>query len=134
MNRLFTLLFLFCISLSSCNTSVNTKEKSLKTIVKANKVEVLYFHYSRRCVTCTNIENVAKQVAADLGDKVSFSDFNLDEELGEKKAELVNVYGQTLLIIAGESTINITNEAFLHGKSNPEKLTEIIKKKIEPFL
>ncbi|MBA7523856.1 hypothetical protein ES705_15990 [subsurface metagenome] len=117
-----------------CSAQTNKKDENTK-VSKAGKVEVFYFHYTRRCVTCQSVQNVSKEAVAELyGDKVSFIDFNLDEEKGKQKGEQLEVSGQTLLIVSGDTKINITNEGFMNARSNPEKLKQIIKEKIDPLL
>jgi len=118
----------------SCSSQVKKDDKVLID-QQANDVEVYYFHYSRRCETCIAVECVSKEAITELyGDKVIFAGYNLDEEAGETKGKELEVSGQTLLIVAGDSKINITNEGFLNARSNPEKLKAIIKEKIDPLL
>lgn len=118
----------------SCSSQTNKKEESAK-ISKADKVEVYYFHYTRRCMTCQAVEKVSEDAVAELyGDKVSFAGYNLDEDAGEKKGKELDISGQTLLIVAGDTKINLTNEGFMNARSNPDKLKQIIKDKIDPLL
>lgn len=131
------LLFIAVLALSmnsSCSAQTNEKENSTQ-VAKAEKVEVLYFHYTRRCVTCNAIESVSKEAIAEMyGDKVSFAEYNLEEMDGEIKGKELEVSGQTLLIVADNTKINITNEGFLNARSNPEKLKQIIKEHIDKLL
>ena len=128
------LLFVALVALSmniSCSAQTSEKEENTKT----GGVEVLYFHYTRRCATCNAVESVSREAVAELyGNKVSFADFNLDEPDGEAKGKELEVSGQTLLIIAGDKKIDITNEGFMNARSNPDKLKQIIKEKIDPLL
>lgn len=118
----------------SCSAQTN-KDKNESSVSEAGKVEVYYFHYTRRCATCNAVESVSKNAVAELyGDKVIFAEYNLDEEAGETKGKELEVSGQTLLIVAGDTKINITNEGFMNARSNPEKLKAIIKEKIDPLL
>ncbi|MBN1598456.1 MAG: hypothetical protein JW894_09185 [Bacteroidales bacterium] len=118
---------------SSCSAQTNKKEEI--KLSQADKVEVHYFHYTRRCATCNAVESVSKKAIAELyGDKVSFTDYNLDEDIGKTKGDELEVSGQTLLIVAGDTKINITNEGFMNARSNPDKLKAIIKEKIDPLL
>ena len=104
-------------------------------LTKADKVEVFYFHFTRRCITCQNVENVSKEAVAELyGDKVNFTGYNLDEPEGEKKGEELGIYGQTLLIVGGDAKIDITSEGFMNARNNSDKLKQIIKEKIDPLL
>jgi hypothetical protein len=118
----------------SCTAQANKKDQK-ETVVKADKVEVFYFHYTRRCATCNAVEDVAKEAIKEYyGDDVFFVSYNLDEADGKQKAELLGVSGQTLIIVNGENKINITNEGFMNARTNPEKLKEIIKEKIDSIV
>ncbi|NJK87054.1 MAG: hypothetical protein HC906_14855 [Bacteroidales bacterium] len=132
--NVFLIVFLAIVMNISCVAQSNNDEKSTN-VLKADKIEVLYFHFSRRCATCNAVESVSKEAVAELyGNKVTFACFNLDEEIGQSKGKELEVSGQTLLIVAGDTKINITNEGFLNARNNPEKLKAIIKEKIDPLL
>lgn len=130
-------LFLALMALSmniSCSAQTNKKEENTK-VAKADKVEVYYFHYTRRCATCNAVESVSKDAITELyGDKVSFAGYNLDEADGQAKGKELEVSGQTLLIVSGDTKINLTNEGFMNARTNPGKLKEILKEKINPLL
>lgn len=130
--------FLFIIVVLSMNISCSAQpqnEKKSPNLSKADKVEVYYFHFTRRCATCNAVESVSKEAVAELyGDKVSFTGYNLDEEAGQEKGKELQISGQTLLIVSGDTKIDITNEGFMNARSNPEKLKAIIKEKIDPLL
>jgi len=118
----------------SCSAQTNKKEESEK-VSRTDKVEVYYFHYTRRCATCNAVENVSKETVNEFyGEKVSFADYNLDEKTGKAKAEELEVSGQSLLIVSGDTKINLTNEGFLNARANPEKLKAIIKEKIDALI
>ncbi|MBN1950040.1 MAG: hypothetical protein JW801_02500 [Bacteroidales bacterium] len=129
---LFFALVTFSLS-TSCSSQSDKNEAT--TITKSDQVEVYYFHFSRRCITCQAVEDVAKEAVAELSsDKVSFRQYNLEEKAGTDKAKQLGVSGQTLLIVGGDTKINLTNDGFMHAKSNPEKLKQIIKEKINLLL
>jgi hypothetical protein len=118
----------------SCASQTEKAENSTR-LSTSDKVEVYYFHYTRRCATCNAVESVSKEAVSELyGEKVTFAGYNLDEEAGEVKGKELEISGQTLLIVSGETKINITNEGFMNARSNPEKLKAIIKEKIDPLL
>ena len=129
------ILAVICMGLNfGCSGQVS-KEDKVEAISELNPVEVYYFHYTRRCVTCNAVENVSKQAVTEYyKDKVDFASYNLDEEAGKAKGNELGVAGQTLLIVSGNTKINITNEGFMNARSNPEKLKAIIKEKIDPLL
>ena len=118
----------------SCHAQADNNENNTE-VSKADEIEVFYFHYTRRCKTCKAVEDVSKETVAELyGDMISFTSFNLDEPEGKEKSQDLGVSGQTLLIVNGDTKINITNEGFMYARSNPEKLKQIISKKINPLL
>lgn len=126
---------LIAVSINFSCTAQTDKNKEAETTIKAENVEVFYFHYTRRCATCNAVEDVAREAIEEYyGDDVFFVSYNLDEEDGKQKAEVIGVSGQTLIIVNGENKINITNEGFMNARTNPEKLKEIIKEKIDPLV
>ncbi len=106
----------------------------------SKKVEVYYFHNTSRCITCKTVEAEAKLDVETLypdfvktGD-LSFTSLNLEEEKGKLIAGKLGVSGQTLLLVKGESKIDITNEGFLYARTNPVKFKKIIKEKMDQLL
>lgn len=119
---------------TSCSSQTTKKENNTQ-VARAANIEVLYFHFTRRCATCMAVENVSKDAVAGLyGDKVSFIAYNLEEADGESRGKELGVSGQSLLIVAGDTKIDITNEGFLNARSNPDKLKQILKERIDPLL
>lgn len=135
--KLIAYLFIAAMTLGvNISCSAQNDKKNVNTAFSdAGKVEVFYFHFTRRCITCQAVEDVSRQAVAELyGGKVKFSEFNLEEEKGKQKGEKLGISGQTLLIVSDDTKINITNEGFLNARSNPDKLKQIIKEKIDPLL
>ena len=59
--------------------------------------------------------------------KISFTSLNLDKKEGRKTADALKISGQTLLIVNGETKVDLTSQGFMQARSNPEKLHAIIK-------
>ena len=132
--RFFIVFFSVLIVNPSCKAQLD-KDKNRTTVASSAPVEVFYFHFTRRCITCQTVEAQSKQSILELyGDKVSFNAYNLDEPDGETKGKELGVSGQTLLIVSGDTKIDLTSEGFMYARSNPEKLREILKCKIDPLL
>jgi hypothetical protein len=132
-NFLLVLFVIITFSIS-CDAQAGKEDKQAKIAI-SDKAEVIYFHYTRRCVTCQAVENESKKAVEELyGGKVGFTSYNLEEPSGEQKGKELGVSGQTLLIVTADARINITNEGFMYARSNPGKLKEIIKDKIDPLL
>ncbi|RXF72404.1 nitrophenyl compound nitroreductase subunit ArsF family protein [Arcticibacter tournemirensis] len=104
------------------------------------KVEAYYFHFTSRCNTCRTIEEQAKKDIEELypalvkKGKITFKSINLDEGDAKPLAEKLNVKAQTLLIVAGNQKVNITNEGFRYAVGQPDKFKAIIKGKIDELL
>ena len=105
--------------------------------VPAMKVEVYYFHFTRRCMTCQNLENVSKKAVETLyaekvkSGEVSFQSVNLDEKNGEAIGAKYKIEGQTLIVICGSKRTDLTEKGFLYANDKPEKLKAEIKKAVD---
>ena len=133
MNLLFIGLILLNLTfVGTAQSQNNNAQASIKT---NSNVEVYYFHMTRRCLTCQAVEKVTKDALTEYyGNKVRFAEYNLEEEAGEEKGKDLEVSGQTLLIVSGYTKINLTNEAFMYARSNPDKLKQLIKEKVDGLL
>jgi hypothetical protein len=108
--------------------------------VPATKIEVYYFHFTRRCMTCQNLENVSKKAVESLypvqlkKGEISFQSVNLDEKAGEALGTKYKIEGQTLIVISGDKRVDLTDKGFLYANNSPEKLIAEIKKTIDGLL
>jgi hypothetical protein len=104
------------------------------------KIEVYYFHFTRRCMTCQNVENVSKKAVESLypekvkSGTISFQSVNLDEKAGEAIGAKYKIEGQTLIVICGDKQVDLTEKGFLYANDKPEKLTAEIKKAVDGML
>lgn len=116
----------------SCNAQTNKKDTKTNA---STKVEAYYFHFSARCVTCKAVEAEAKKNIESLyGGKVPFQSVNLDDASSKALAEKLQIGGQTLIVIKGDTKIILTNEGFMYARNNPEKFKSIIKEKVDPLI
>jgi len=129
---LMAFLLFFCLLPGNAQTG---SIKQTASSQKGSKVQVYYFHFTHRCATCMAVEKESEKAIAGLyGATVKFKAYNLDETEGQKMGEKLQISGQTLLIVYGNKRINLTNEGFMYARSNPGKLKEILKEKIDPLL
>lgn len=126
------LAFMCSILLLTPSCAANSEEESKTTTINpTQEIEVVYFHFSRRCATCIAVEKVSREAVKEIAsEKIKFSEYNLNKKEGEAKAKTMGASGQTLLISTKTNKINITQEAFLNARNNPDKLKTIIKEKI----
>lgn len=95
-------------------------------------VKAYYFHATRRCVTCQAVEAVTKEALKQYyGEKVSFQSIDNDKDGQNPLIKKFKVSGQTLLIIKGDQIVNLTQDAFMNARTNPDKLKAKIKSTID---
>jgi hypothetical protein len=127
-------------SLTSCNskTSKNSETgevKAITEVTRPEKVTAYYFHATRRCATCEAVEKVTKASLKEYyGSDVPFISINRDEDKNEAIINHYKVNAQTLLIVKNDKMINLTNDAFLNARTNPDKLKAKIKETIDALL
>lgn len=122
----------------SCKNPTSNSSTA-KTITAQNQtktdVQAYYFHATRRCATCQAVESVTKDALKEYyGNKVAFTPINREEEKDNPMIEKYKVSGQTLLIIKGDNVVNLTNDAFLNARTNPDKLKAKIKSTVDSMI
>lgn len=110
----------------------------------AKKLEVIYFHATRRCATCKAIEENTRKTlntyfAGQLKSGViKLSVINVDEEKNSKVAEKYEATGSALfLTVTGdgkESRNDMSDLAFSYARSDPEKFIKDLRDKINQLL
>ena len=129
------------LMLFSCNG--NAQSKQAKSTKSQNRIEVIDFHSTHRCMTCNAIEANTKYTlntffANELkSGEITFQSINVDEDKNYKMAEKYEASGTSLFlnIVIGnkETKINLTDFAFSKGRDK-EVFSEELKLKIEKQL
>ncbi len=110
------------------------------TVNGADKIEVYYFHFTRRCVTCIAVENKTKEAIVALypdeysKGTITFASVNLEDEKSKPLAEKAKATGQALVIMSGDFRKDLTAEGFMYANNNFEKFKTEIKKTIDPLI
>jgi hypothetical protein len=134
---MFSLVLVMMLGSFASNAQTNKKAETKSAV--SNKVEVYYFHFSRRCNTCVSVEENAKKAVETLYvDKVksgeySFKGINLDDASSKTIAEKLGIGGQTLLVVCGNKKIDITDKGFMNAH-DLDKMKEEIKKAVNNVL
>jgi len=142
MKRIIGLLFLLAISTGnfSCNANSSSASDGSPSISAGKFITVYYFHFTRRCMTCNNVEKVSKEAvesqftAQVKSGEISFKSINLDEKEGEALGAKCKIEGQALIIISGDKRVDLTDKGFMYANDNPEKLKAEIRKALEGLL
>jgi len=115
-------------------TEITEKEE---TSISGQKIEVYYFHNTRRCATCQAVETVTKSTLEENFPEqmkegmITFQSLNIEEDVNEPLARKLHVSGQTLLFVKDGKKKDLTNDAFMYARTNPEKLQEKIVKTVD---
>jgi ABC-type glycerol-3-phosphate transport system substrate-binding protein len=129
------ILMVMVIGFTACGSAQTNQDEDIAIDSSSGNVEVFYFHFSRRCATCKIVEEVTKTTIDELyGNKVKYSAMNLEDAEGKLKGGELGISGQTVLIVSGDTRINITNEGFMNARTKPEIYKQLIKEKIDPLL
>jgi len=142
MKKFIGLLFLLSVVTGNYPLQANASPASGRSWSPGmdKKITVYYFHFTRRCMTCNNVEKVSKdavetQFAAQVkSGEINFKSVNLDEKDGEAIGAKYKIEGQTLIIISGEKRVDLTDKGFMYANNSPEKLKAEIKKAVEGMM
>jgi hypothetical protein len=136
-SKLFSVLAFGLIMLTANVNAQTTNEKM------TDKIEVIDFHSTHRCITCNAIEmhtryTLKKYFADELkSGKITFQVINVEKEKNYKLAEKFEASGTSLfmnVIAKGkEKKIDLTQFAFMKGREKNEFMTGL-KEKIEKEL
>ena len=140
MKKFFLVSFALILMLGgiSCNAKPANKENTKASV--SDKVEVYYFHFTRRCITCNAVETESKKAIEELypelvkSGKITFKGYNLDDASSTAIAKKCGAEGQSLLVIKGAKKTDLTSQGFMYARSNPDKLKAELKKTIDPLI
>jgi hypothetical protein len=122
----------------SCSGQSDQKTTSTNSEITA-QVGVYYFHFERRCNTCISVEENSKKAVEEMypeqvkTGEYFFKGVNLDEKSSAEIADKLGVGMQTLMVVHGDTKIDITSEGFMYAHDY-DKLKAAIKKAVEKAL
>ena len=135
---LFSLMLTFLFGSISCEAQNKTKQQPEKAL--SEKVEVYYFHFTRRCMTCNAVESEAIKHLESLypelvkSGKITFASINLEEASSKAIAEKCKATGQSLLVISGDKRADLTQTGFMYARSQPERFKNEIKSAVDSMI
>lgn len=134
---MFSIAFLFV----SCNN--NNEIKKIENKIdnqNSDVVELIYFHGTQRCATCTAVETVAKEVIDSLYQneiktgKLTFKVVDFSEKENEELANKYEVAFSSLIIDKNGQKEDLTDIAFGNAKARPEVFKEKLAHSINHLL
>ena len=115
----------------------STEPKQGETLSGTETINVYYFHNTHRCATCLAVESVTRKTLEDSlpeqmkNGEITFQSLNIEEDENEPLARKLHVSGQTLLFVKNDNKKDLTNDAFMYARTNPDKLKVKILKTIK---
>ena len=135
---------LIFITVFSCNPkNTNTSQNSViddSLSTDTNTIYVYYFHGSIRCETCVAVdENTHNDLIELFNNKVEnkeiiFQSINIDKKGHEDLIKKYKIWGQTMLFIKGNKSIDKTDDAFMYVTTDPIKWKKIVEDTIYELL
>lgn len=115
-----------------------TQEKQTET----TKVDVYYFHATKRCPTCEAIEKETKKTLnGSFADQmnsgiVKLHVLNLDEKENKAFVEKYEIYGSSLLLVPSSDgdVVNLTTKAFMYAKDQPFAFRKELRENLKELL
>jgi hypothetical protein len=140
MKTFFVLLFSMLLfpGISACGQSQAEEQQNRAVSESSNAVEVYYFHFTRRCVSCVNVQKATEKVLKDHyreeleNGSIVYHEVNLSEPGSMKIAEKLGVGRQALLVTSGNEKYDLTMQGFMLASRDYDQfkatLDEAIKK------
>lgn len=110
-----------------------------KKDMEEKTVEAIYFHNTRRCGWCVNLQKSSQEALEELyaeelkNGKVNFSSVNLQQPEGAELAKRYQINSVSFVVISGDESTNLT-QAGLMGRSDPEIFKKAIKEAVDAYL
>ncbi|MFI3296232.1 MAG: nitrophenyl compound nitroreductase subunit ArsF family protein [bacterium] len=129
---LIATVIMLSLTLFSCGKKADNSKNATETIgMSTEKIEVLYFHGKKRCITCNAIEKLSIEVVDSIGNQdISIHVIDINTQMGKPIAEKYEVSWSSLIINNRGEAINLTDTGFKYAKNQPEifkeKLTETL--------
>lgn len=121
---------IFMMTLMSCKNAAIKKEEEK---ADPDKVQVLYFHTKKRCITCNAIEQLTKEVVDSLAnDKIVMRIIDISEN--EKLADKYEVTWSSLIIDKDGTIKNLTDTGFSYARTNPDQFKVALTEALQNML
>lgn len=107
----------------------------LTAAIKANpgdRVEVYYFHFERRCISCILVQQATEKVLAENhaeeieNGSLVYYEINLSNPESLETARLLGVGGQALLVVSGNKKYDLTMQGFMLAARDYNRFKETL--------
>lgn len=127
--KIIVTIVLVFVGLLNSNSQLYVSNNGKKEITT-----VYYFHKTRRCPTCMAIEKQIRKVlkeepfaTAKKDNVIVFKFLSSDNSVNNKLVKEFGVNGSALIVVKGDEKTDLTNQAFLYARTQPEKFKQILR-------
>lgn len=95
-------------------------------------VEVYYFHFTRRCISCIAVQDATEKVLEEnyseeiKNGKMAYYEVNLSEPGSHEIARMLGVGGQALLVVYGNKKYDLTMQGFMFAFRDYNRFKETL--------
>jgi predicted DsbA family dithiol-disulfide isomerase len=115
---------------------------AIKNVLNDNPVYIYYFYFTPRCDECIILEKALLKVlngqySQELKSKrliFKMIDLTNPDSESKKIIQELRVRRQLLLLVSGETTVNLTKDAFRYAENQYERFRDLIKTAIDQAL
>jgi len=132
------LLGVILLSIHACKTGDGHDEGTF--VAGADYIQIVLFHLQQRCESCIAVELVTQALLeAEYGEevqsgKIRFISLNFQSDNGKQAARLLRASGQTMYVVKGDSTSNLTSAAFMYASTHPDYYQEALRNALDKYL
>ncbi len=120
----------FYAGVSACGQSTAGEQQAAAEDRAENKVEVYYFHFERRCVSCINVQKATEKVLKEnYGQElregtIVYHEVNLSNTESREIAQKLDVGRQGLLVVNGNEKEDLTMQGFMFASRDYDRFKE----------
>ncbi len=105
--------------ISACGSGAAGEQNTREIAISEGSVEVYYFHFTRRCVSCVNVQKATEKVLKDHykeeleNGTIVYHEVNLSDPGSREIAQRLGVGRQALIVISGDKGYDLTMQGFM---------------------
>jgi hypothetical protein len=116
---IFLISLMFFPGISACGPGAAGEQNKKEIANTEGKVEVYYFHFTRRCASCVNVQKATEKVLKDHykeeleNGTIIYNEVNLSDPESREIAKKLGIGRQALIVISGDKAFDLTMQGFM---------------------
>jgi len=116
---IFLISVMFFPGISACGPGTAGEQNRKEIAITEGRVEVYYFHFTRRCVSCVNVQKATEKVLKEHykeeleNGTIVYHEVNLSEPGSREIAQRLGIGRQALIVISGDKAYDLTMQGFM---------------------